>query len=439
MNTVQVKIESIDAEGKGIARVDGKAIFVKDVLPQEEAIIEIYKDKPKFGLGRLVELLKASPDRVTPKCPNVGTCGGCSLQHLSFEAQIASKQQVLIDNLKHIGKVTPENILPPIVGTPWEYRSRAKFSVQYDAEKNIALVGFLEKGSTAVADMQECLIIPKHISDLIPGLRALIVRLSIRAKLPKIEVSVGEKVSVLMFSAQQTLSKVDQKLLADFATQHSTEAHPLQIWIQPKNSNTCYPLTPLEAPSLSYSLAEFNLEIPYFPAEFIQVNPLINQQMVDLAVNLLDLDENDEVLDFFCGIGNFTMPIATQVKQVLGIEGNPQLVTRAQENAVLNQLDHKISYLTADLYAIDSNWLTKIGKRNKWLIDPPRIGAMELMNSITSESAPSKIVYVSCNPSTFARDANILVNQHGYTLKNVGIINMFPHTSHVESIAEFVK
>ncbi len=438
-NIVQVTIESIDAEGKGIARVDGKTIFVSDVLPGEEAIIEIYKNKPSFSLGKLVELIKPSPDRVQPKCPNFGICGGCSLQHLSFEAQIASKQKVLLDNLKHIGKVTAENILPPIAGIAWGYRHKARISVKYVIKKDSVLVGFLEKGSPYVTNMSQCDILPDHISNLIPHLRQLIEQLSIKTRIPQIEFAIGDILSVMVFRIMDPLQPNDKELLRTFIEVHSTPEHPLQIWLQPKGIDSCYPFAPQTSTQLSYELPEFNIVMPYFPTEFTQVNPVINQQMVSLAIKLLDLQADDEVFDFFCGIGNFTLPIATKVNSVMGIEGSEQLVNRAKENAIYNKLDDKTSYSIANLFEVDSQWLKKLGKRNKWLIDPPRNGAIELIKAITPEIAPDIIVYVSCNPATLARDAEILVHEHGYELKDAGIMNMFPHTSHVESIAVFKK
>jgi len=438
-NIVQVTIESIDAEGKGIARVDGKTIFVSDVLPGEEAIIEIYKNKPSFSLGKLVELIKPSPDRVQPKCPNFGICGGCSLQHLSFEAQIASKQKVLLDNLKHIGKVTAENILPPIAGIAWGYRHKARISVKYVIKKDSVLVGFLEKGSPYVTNMSQCDILPDHISNLIPHLRQLIEQLSIKTRIPQIEFAIGDILSVMVFRIMDPLQPNDKELLRTFIEVHSTPEHPLQIWLQPKGIDSCYPFAPQTSTQLSYELPEFNIVMPYFPTEFTQVNPVINQQMVSLAIKLLDLQADDEVFDFFCGIGNFTLPIATKVNSVMGIEGSEQLVNRAKENAIYNKLDDKTSYSVANLFEVDSQWLKKLGKRNKWLIDPPRNGAIELIKAITPEIAPDIIVYVSCNPATLARDAEILVHEHGYELKDAGIMNMFPHTSHVESIAVFKK
>jgi 23S rRNA (uracil1939-C5)-methyltransferase len=438
-NTAKVVIESIDAQGQAVARIDGKTIFVNDLLPGEEAIIEIYKNKTNFSLAKLVELVKSSPDRIEPKCPNFGICGGCSLQHMSFEAQIASKQKVLIDNLKHIGKVIPINILDPIKGTAWGYRHKARLSVKYVVKKDSVLVGFLEKNVPYITNMSQCEILPQHISALIMPLRELIIQLSIKTKIPQIELAVGDNLSVLVFRIIENLTAKDEILIRDFVHNHNKVSSPLQIWLQPKGTDSCYPLMPEHNNQLSYALPEFNIVMPYMPTEFTQVNPVINQQMVSLAIKLLNLSAEDEVFDFFCGIGNFTLPIASKVKNVIGIEGSEQLVTRARENAVYNQLSHKTSYVVANLFDIDNVWLQKLGKRKKWLIDPPRNGAIELVQAITTAIAPDVIVYVSCNTATLARDAAILVHNHGYKLQQTGILNMFAQTAHVESIALFTK
>ena len=313
--TARVAIESIDIEGKGIARIDGKTVFIHNVLPDEEVEIEIYKRKSNFDLGRLLNIITPSPDRITPECPNYGVCGGCSMQHLEFNAQIAAKGKVLIDNLKHIGKVVPEHILPPLKGIPWHYRHRARLSARYVDKKGGALVGFREKGTSYVADMNECLILPKHISDLIPHLRTLLNSLSIKDKIPQIEVAVGSNISVLVFRIMAPFDVNDEQQVKAFVDTYATAEHPLQIWLQNKGPDSCKPFYPLEATSLSYQLDRFKIDMPYYPTEFTQVNPEINQHMVEQAIKLLDLKESDTVYDFFCGIGNFTLPIATIAKK----------------------------------------------------------------------------------------------------------------------------
>jgi 23S rRNA (uracil1939-C5)-methyltransferase len=434
-----VRIESVDFEGKGIARLEGKTIFVEGALANEEVLIEITKHKPSFAKAKIAAILKPSPARVDPECPNYGLCGGCSMQHISFEEQIKIKQQVLIDNLEHIGKVKSEEIIPPLAGKPWGYRHRARLSARYVAKKGGALVGFREKASQYVADMQECRVLPPHISNLIPSLRELVGQLSIKERMPQIEVAVGDQISILVLRNMEALTDADQQLLHQFVTNHSTADFPLQLWLQPKGPDSCYPLFPLDAPQLNYTIKQFGINMPYYPTEFTQVNPYINEQMVSLAMELLAPQANETIADFFCGIGNFTLPIARHAHQVVGIEGAEALVKRALQNAVENQLAAKVSYQVCNLFKIDEQWLQQLGTFDKWLIDPPRDGAIELVKAITPASAPKRIVYVSCNPATLARDAGVLVQVHGYRLVKAGVMNMFPHTSHVESIAWFER
>jgi 23S rRNA (uracil1939-C5)-methyltransferase len=437
--TATVNVESIDIEGKGIARIDGKTVFIQGALPEETVEIEIYKQKPNFDMARTLNIITPSSKRVTPECPNFGICGGCSLQHIEFHTQVEYKQQVLIDNLKHIGGVWAENILEPIYGTPWNYRHRARMSSRYVHKKESALVGFREKASVYVANMTECRILPQAVSNLIPALRDLVAKLSIKEQIPQIEVAVGNEVNVFVIRIMEKLSFTDEDIIRNFVDTHTTISEPIQIWLQPGGQDSCYPFYPANTPTLSYKIKDFDIDMPYFPAEFTQVNPYINQVMIKQAITLLSLEANDSIFDFFCGIGNFTLPIATLVNKVIGIEGNEQLVNRAIANAKHNKLENKVDYKAANLFKIDDAWLQNLGKADKWLIDPPRDGAIDLIKAITPEIAPQKIVYVSCNPATLARDAGILVNEHGYKLKHAGVINMFPHTSHIESIAVFER
>lgn len=432
-----VIIESVDYEGKGIARIDGKTVFVNGALAGEEILVEIVKRKPSFDKAKIIEILKPSSSRVEPDCSNYGMCGGCSMQHISFEEQIQIKQQVLIDNLKHIGNVETNEIIPPLKGVPWNYRHRARMSARYVRKKGGALVGFREKSSPYVTDMSECLVLPKHVSDMIPQLRDVISQMSICERIPQIEVAVGSNVTILVFRNMEILSAEDEALLCALSDKNSTAEMVIQMWLQPKGPETCYPLYPLDAPKLSYEIKKYSIEMPYYPTEFTQVNPYINEEMVGLAMELLEPQENEVIADFFCGIGNFTLPIARSAKQVVGIEGADALVKRAKQNADYNGLGSKVAYQVCNLFTIDEKWVRELGSFDKWLIDPPRDGAFELVNSITPQSAPKRIVYVSCNPATLARDASVLVNTHGYKLVKAGVMNMFPHTSHVESIALF--
>lgn len=436
---IKVTVESIDFEGKGVTRIDGKTVFIKGALPNEEVLIEIVRRKTNFDTAKLIEIITPSPYRIVPDCPNFTMCGGCSLQHIESTKQVEYKQQTLIDNLQHIGNVSinDSDILPALYGEVWGYRQRARLSAKNVDKKGGLLVGFRETGAPYVVDMTECLVLPKHISNLIPIMRQEFVKLSIKSRLPQIEVAVGANVSILVLRNMEQITIADEQILKDFVDTYSTKDFPLQIWLQPQGPDTCYPLYPLDAPQLSYKLTNFNIEMPYYPSEFTQVNTQINEQMVALALQLLAPKSDEIIADFFCGIGNFTLPIAQVAQQVIGIEGSDQLVKRARQNAIHNNMGDNVIYQTCNLFKIDSKWLNELGRLDKWLIDPPRDGAYELVKSITKESAPKRIVYVSCNPATLARDTGVLVNEHGYTLVKTGVMNMFPHTTHVESIALF--
>ena len=436
-------IESLDQEGRGVAHVDGKTIFIDGGLPTEKVTFRSHRIKPSYEVANVVDVLKQSNQRVVPKCPHFGLCGGCKLQHLDFAAQVANKQRLLENDLKHIGKVKPDNMLPPIYGPTWGYRHKARLSVKYVEKKQRVLVGFNEKATRYVADMNSCEVLVPEVSVLIAPLQALIVQLSIRDKLPQIELAVGEAdladglpVIVLILRIMGELTPSDEALLKAFADEHS-----VQIWTQTKGPDTIKPYYPLGSstqllPALQYSLPEFDLTYPFKPNEFTQVNPQINQVMIRRAMQLLAPQANEKIADFFCGIGNFTLPIARSGAQVLGLEGLANLVDRANESAALNGITNT-QFGVADLFKMTPADLTALGRFDKWLIDPPRDGAFELIKSLDASNSPQRIVYVSCNPATLARDAGVLVNEKGYVLKAAGVINMFPHTSHVESIASF--
>ena len=353
------------------------------------------------------------------------------MQHLDSRVQVAVKQRILEDSLARIGRVKPETILPAIYGKSWGYRERARISVKHVIKKNKTLVGFHEKRSSFVADMQNCEILAPKIAALITPLASLIDGLSIRDKLPQIEVAVGEYVDVLVLRVMAPLSLDDEAALRTFADQHR-----IQFWLQTKGPETVAPFYPLDAPALSYSLPEFGVTMPFAPGEFTQVNSELNRVMISRAIRLLDPQPGERIADFFCGLGNFTLPIARSGAKVLGIEGSDALVRRAAQNAGYNELSGNTEFKASNLFEMDEAALAGLGKFDKWLIDPPRDGAMELVKSITPEIAPARIVYVSCNPATLARDAAELT-QRGYALKSAGVMNMFPQTSHVESIAVF--
>lgn len=443
-------IESLDQEGRGVAHVEGKTVFIDGGLPQEHVTYQSHQIKHTFEVAHVVEVRKQSNQRVKPQCPHFGVCGGCKLQHLDFAAQVAAKQRLLENDFRHIGKVKPVNMLPPLYGPTWGYRHKARLSVKYVEKKQRVLVGFNEKSTRFVSDMNSCEVLVPEVSVLIQPLQAMIMQLSLRDKIPQIELAVGEAfnyrpVIVLIFRIMDGLTTQDEQRLKLFA-----DAHQVQVWTQTKGPDTIIPFYPLNGPRLQYSLPEFDLTYPFKPNEFTQVNPQINRLMIRRAMQLLSPQANERIADFFCGIGNFSLPIARSGAQVLGLEGLANLVERANESATLNGfapspwqgagcVGGKVSFGVADLFKMTETSLAELGKMDKWLVDPPRDGAFELVKAITHATAPKRIVYVSCNPATLARDAGVLVNEKGYTLSAAGVINMFPHTAHVESIALFTR
>ena len=434
MRTPPTIIESLDQEGRGVTHVDGKAIFIEGALPGEKVTFSSFRKKPTYEFARVEQVLRESPNRTKPQCPHFGLCGGCALQHLELSAQVAAKQRLLEDNLWHIAKVKAETMLPPIVGPAWGYRNKARLKARYVPMKGRVLVGFHEKHSSYVAVMQECHVLPPHISALIVPLQELLAKLTIRDSMPQIEVAVGEHVSVLVFRILQALEPADEPILRAFADEHG-----VQVWLQTKGPDTATPFHPLDAPQLSYSLPEFDLVYPFMPTEFTQVNPHINRVMIRRAIALLDPKPGERIADFFAGLGNFTLPIARKGATVLGMEGSAALVRRAKESAERNGLQNATEFREADLFEKTAESLAALGHFDKWLIDPPRDGALELIKAIEDSTAPQRIVYVSCNPATLARDAGVLVQVKGYRMLAAGVINMFPHTAHVESIALFER
>ncbi len=441
-----IDIKGLDMDARGIGHVPnpdgspGKVVFVEGALPGERVVFSTFKKKKNWEMANMQALLRESSQRVTPACPHFGMCGGCAMQHLEPAAQVAIKQRVLEDNLWHIGKVKSENILRPIYGPSWAYRYRARLSVRHVKKKGQVLVGFHERKSAFVADIRECLILPPHVSAMLLPLRELIASLSIIEQVPQIELAVGASATVMVLRIMAALSAEDEVKLRTFADQYQ-----IQWWLQTKGPETAepyYPL-PLAAPPLDYHLPEFGITMPFKPVDFTQVNHMINQVLVARAMRLLDVQPSERVADLFCGLGNFTLPIATLASAVLGIEGSDSLTERAMENAKCNGLADKTTFLTRNLFEMSApEWLA-LGRFDRILIDPPRDGAQavcQTLASLTPEQAdfkPKRIVYVSCSPATLARDAGILVHEAGYQLRLAGIMNMFPHTSHVESIAVF--
>ncbi len=426
-------IESLDHEGKGIARLEGKTIFVEGALPRERVTFSSYRKKPNFELATASRVLKPSPMRVTPLCPHFGICGGCSMQHLDLPGQAAIKQRVLEDAFWHIARIRPEVIYPVIHGPSWGYRTRARLSVRLVPKKGGVLVGFHEKRSSYIADMDSCPILPPQVSGLLPMLRHLVGTLSIPDRLPQIEVAVGDEITVLVLRILQALTPSDEAMLRDFA-----DLHGIQIWLQPGGPETAFPFHPLDAPPLGYTLPDFGLRLEFRPNEFTQVNQGVNRMLLRRAMRLLQPQLGERIGDLFCGLGNFSLPIALCGAKVLGVEGSFPLVQRAEENATLNGLSALVTFAVANLFMATPEMLVGWGRIDKWLVDPPREGAIELVKAIGPDG-PRRIVYISCNPATLARDAAVLAHEKGYRLCGAGIANMFPHTSHVESIALFEK
>jgi 23S rRNA (uracil1939-C5)-methyltransferase len=431
-----VLVESLDREGRGIARVEGKAIFIDGGLPGETVSYSSYRKQPNYEQASVTAIHEASVARELPRCRHFGVCGGCSMQHLELHSQVATKQRVLEDSLWHIGKVRPDMLLRPIYGMSWGYRHRARLSVRLVPKKGGVLVGFHERKSSFVADMASCEVLPRRISDLIRPLRNLIAGMSMPACLPQIELAVGEEVTVMVLRILDSLKPSDEDALRAFATQYG-----IQFWLQRAGLDSAAPFFPSDAPPLYYSLPEFGVRIHFRPTDFTQVNHAVNRILVRHAMNLLDPLPGEHIADLFCGLGNFSLPIASRGAQVLGVESNAELVRRAEANARNNGLAGRARFRIANLFEApgcasfgfdDSSGLDKL------LIDPPRDGAIEVVKAL-GESGPRRIVYVSCDPATLARDAEVLVQVKGYRLAAAGVINMFPHTSHVESIALFEK
>jgi 23S rRNA (uracil1939-C5)-methyltransferase len=425
----RLNVYALDAAGHGIARnAEGKVVFVEGALGGETVDAQVLRSKPKFDTARAVAVLKASSGRRMPPCPYYESCGGCSIQHADARTQVAAKQRWLEDCFERIGKVRPESMLAPIYGEEWGYRRRARLSVRYVEKKGGAMVGFRERRSTFVTDMQGCLVLPVHVSALIPKLRALISQLSIRDRLPQIEVAVGDETVVLVLRHLQAFSDDDLELLRTFA-----DASGVQLWLQPRGPDSAAPFHPSPPPGLFYTLPEFGVRIDFQPTDFTQVNHAVNRLLVSRAVRLLDPQRGERIGDLFCGLGNFSLPLATRGAKVIGLEGSKALVERARANALANGLT--VQFEAANLFEPN---LAPWGAFEKLLIDPPREGAIELVKALP-EAWPRRLLYVSCDAATLARDAGVLVNTKGFRLAAAGVVNMFPHTAHVESIALFER
>lgn len=424
-----LEIGGLDAEGRGVAHTaEGKVVFVEGALPGERAAVRIFQQKSRFALARTISLEKESPERRAPRCPHFNVCGGCVLQHAEAGAQMHAKRDWLEQNLARIAKVTPERWLPTLMGEEWGYRRRARLSARYVPGKGGALVGFRERRSTYVADMRECAVLPAALSALIVPLRRLVGSLSIRERVPQIEVAVGDNAAALVFRHLLPLSEADLEQMRGFARQHA-----VHVWLQPAGPDSAHPFEPAES-QLWYELPAFGVRLNFRPTDFTQVNHELNRALVGRALELLDPQPGERIADLFCGLGNFSLPIARRGAQVIGFEGSRELVERARANAAANGL--VAQFETRDLFKQD---IAGFGAFAKLLLDPPRQGAIEVVKSLPEQGGPWRIAYVSCDPATLARDAGVLVHTRGYRMAAAGVANMFPHTAHVESIALFER
>ncbi|WP_418320359.1 23S rRNA (uracil(1939)-C(5))-methyltransferase RlmD [Piscinibacter sakaiensis] len=441
-----LQVESLDLEAQGVAHnAEGKVVFIEGALPGEQARVQVRRRKNQWEQATLLETRSESSQRVRPQCPHFGVCGGCKMQHLHVGAQVATKQRALEDALWHLGKVKAVQLLRPIEGPAWGYRFRARLSVRHVVKKGKVLIGFHERKSSYVADMDSCEVLPQHLSAMLLPLRDLIAAMDGRDRLPQIEVAIGDEVTALVLRHLEPLTAADLQRLREFAA-----AHGIQWWLQPKGPDTVHRLDEA-GPPLAYTLPEFGITMPFKPTDFTQVNHAINRTLVGRALRLLDVQPDERVIDWFCGLGNFTLPIARRASRVLGIEGSSSLVERAQQNAASNGLAERTRFEVRNLFELTVDDLVSLGRHDKWLVDPPREGAFALAKALADlhqgeASAasrdfvfPRRIVYVSCNPATLARDAGLLVHQAGYRCVAAGAVNMFPHTAHVESIAVFER
>lgn len=437
VSPIVADIDALSHDGRGIATVEGKKVFIFGALPGEQVSFKLTASKKSYDEGEVIELLnQPSPLRVAPSCIHFGQCGGCNLQHLKSEAALKHKEAVVLDNLLHMGKVTPECILPALVGPTEHYRRKARLGVRYVLKKESLLVGFRERTSHRIAIMDSCKTLDARVSELIPVLKQTIRSLSCFNAIAQIEVATSEERVVLVVRHLQALNDSDKAILIRFAEQY--QAINLEIYAQPQGPESVYKLYPLDQNFLlNYQLDDLSFQ--FHPLDFVQVNATMNQKMVLQALKLLDCQLSDTVLDLFCGLGNFTLPIAKQVKSVVGVEGALTSIHRAKANAQLNGC-HNVQFYVKDLSsALDHNdtvW-THINY-NKIILDPPRTGAKEIVDAIDRWSSDT-ILYIACNPATLARDAHILVHQKNYSLKTLGIIDMFPHTAHIETMALFKR
>ncbi len=432
---VQTQIDNLSHDGRGVARVDGKTVFLFGGLPGETVSFQYRGRQRRFDEGMVVAVLASPhPARITPRCPHFGVCGGCSLQHLTAEAQIQLKQAFLLEQFEHIGKVQPAQVMPPLRGLEYGYRRKARLGVRYVSKKGTVLVGFREHQSGWLADLTRCEVLHSSIGLRLLDLRELINQLDTREQIAQLEVAIDDSHPALIFRHLVQLTERDRQLLSDFARQHN-----FYVYLQPAGPSSIIPLWPVDLPvaSLEYYLPTEDVSLRFAPQDFTQVNSEINQQMVPQALSWLDLQAEETVLDLFCGLGNFTLPLAKRVKQVVGIEGDASLLQRAAFNAHRQGINN-INYHVANLATpnLESSWRQQ--SYDKVLLDPPRSGALEIIQSGLLKDI-QRLLYVSCHPATLARDAGELVHQQGFRLVQAGVMDMFPQTGHVESMAMFER
>lgn len=428
---VELDVHDLLHDGRGVARRDGKAIFVSGALSGERVRASIFDRHRQYDEANTLEVLSASSDRVAPRCAHFGVCAGCVLQHLDPAAQIAAKQKILLDNLERIGNVQPQQMLPALTGDPWGYRRRGRLSVRHVEKKGRALVGFRELNGKYVADVQHCHVLDPRIGMRIQHIGDLVSAMDARGSLPQIEIAIADNAIALVFRHLNPLSDADRQRLVDFA-----RAEEIAVLLQPGNNDSVHPLWP-EQIELSFRIPHFDITLDFRPLDFIQVNAAMNERMIEHALTLLDVQPDEDVLDLFCGLGNFTLPIARQARSVVGIEGEHGLVERARHNARRNGIVNA-EFHVADLSVDQRDTLWGARRYQKVLLDPARAGADKVLEWLPSKQV-RRLVYVSCHPGSLARDAGILVHQHRFALKSAGVMDMFPHTAHVESIAVFER
>lgn len=427
----RANIDSLAHDGRGVAHINGKATFIEAALPGEEVLFVYRMQRKRYDEGEAIEIITPSPQRVTPRCAHFNICGGCSLQHVAPAAQIRMKEEVLLENLRRIGGVAPAEIMPPLTGPHWAYRRRARLGAKYVEKKQAMLVGFRERRSAYLADISRCEILHPGVGERLPELRELLRGLQAYNRIPQIEVAASDDAVALVFRHLDPLPEPDRAALRDFG-----ERQGFYIYLQPGGPDSVVALRP-EDPHLTYRLPAFDVTLEFRPTDFTQVNGSMNRLMVDQAMALLAPGPQERVLDLFCGLGNFTLPIARLAGSAVGVEGDAKLVQRARDNAARNGIANA-EFHAADLAAADAPWPWLDGGFDKILLDPPRTGALDAVRRIGPLRA-SCIVYVSCNPATFARDAAELVHEHGYRLLRAGVMDMFPHTTHVECMALFER